>query len=172
MKKTIPIPGSKRERVLQQALTAFCQDGFENVHLSDLATKADVTTGTIYHHFGSKLGLYDIICTELEQRIIDRMEAAAEQHQTLAHALKAALTAGINFSFKKGYCKVLGEKQQYLIQVDDKISFFFSQYNPTVELKTDILVYSSWQIVNLKLAANELTLEQAHELFNWLTVRE
>lgn len=172
MKNNIPIPGSKKERLLRFSLEAFCQEGFESIHISELAQQAQVTTGTVYHHFGSKLGLYEVICTEIEQRIVDRMEAVADEYETQTAALKAALTAGINFAYKKQFCRVLGEKHQFLPQPHNKIALFFAQFNPTNELKTDLIIQSSWQILNLKLAENELSLEQAHQLLDWLLVRD
>ena len=37
---------------------------------------AETTTGPLYHHFGSKLGLYDVIRSDVERRVTDRMEGA------------------------------------------------------------------------------------------------
>jgi AcrR family transcriptional regulator len=39
--------------------------------------KADGSpTGALYHHFGSKLGLYDLMRDDVERRLLDRMEGA------------------------------------------------------------------------------------------------
>ncbi len=36
-----------------------------------------VTTGVLYHHFGSKEGLYAVVREELERRVVDRMDGDA-----------------------------------------------------------------------------------------------
>ena len=49
---------------------------FDEVTVGELAAAADVTTGALYHHFGSKLGLYAFVRADVEQRLLDRMEGA------------------------------------------------------------------------------------------------
>ena len=58
------------------ALEAFGARGYEGVAVAELARAAETTTGPLYHHFGSKLGLYDAIRTDVERRVLDRMEGA------------------------------------------------------------------------------------------------
>ena len=77
MKEWIPIPGSNKEKIIKVALEEFSLKGYQGVNITDLANKADMTTGAIYHHFGSKAKLYEIIRMDMEQRMIDRMEGAA-----------------------------------------------------------------------------------------------
>ena len=49
---------------------------FDEVTVGELAAAADVTTGALYHHFGSKLGLYAFVRDDVERRLLDRMEGA------------------------------------------------------------------------------------------------
>ena len=58
MRDWIPIPGSAKARLIEAAAHHFELAGFEAVNVTELAAKAGVTTGALYHHFGSKLGLY------------------------------------------------------------------------------------------------------------------
>lgn len=76
MNEWIPIPGTAKARLVEVALVAFGQHGYAGVAVGDLAAEAQVTTGALYHHFGSKAGLYALARTELERRIRDRMEGA------------------------------------------------------------------------------------------------
>lgn len=76
MNEWIPIPGTAKARLVEAALAAFGQHGFSAVAVGDLAAEAQVTTGALYHHFGSKAGLYALVRTELERRVRDRMEGA------------------------------------------------------------------------------------------------
>lgn len=47
-----------RSEILDSALVAFSREGYERARLEDIASAADVTRGAIYHHFGSKEGLF------------------------------------------------------------------------------------------------------------------
>ncbi|MDX1616203.1 MAG: TetR family transcriptional regulator [Candidatus Promineifilaceae bacterium] len=47
-----------RNEILDAALAAFSREGYERARLQDIARAADVTRGAIYHHFGSKEGLF------------------------------------------------------------------------------------------------------------------
>ena len=57
MREWVPIPGSAKARLIEAAIHQFELNGYEAVNVVDLAGKAGVTTGSLYHHFGSKLGL-------------------------------------------------------------------------------------------------------------------
>lgn len=69
--------------------------------VGELAAAADVTTGAIYHHFGSKLGLYVFVRRDVERRLIDRTEGAAELAGQ--HAVRAALQVGFDFATSKDF---------------------------------------------------------------------
>lgn len=92
------MPGSTKARLALQALEEFGVNGYEDVSVVDLAARAGVTTGSLYHHFGSKAGLYNIVRAEIEQRLIDRMEAALETAEDgIAAALRVAFDATVRF---------------------------------------------------------------------------
>lgn len=78
MKGWIPVPGSSKGALALLALEEFGRNGFEAVNVVDLTARAGLTTGSLYHHFGNKLGLYGFVRDEAEQRIFDRMEGALE----------------------------------------------------------------------------------------------
>ena len=73
----VPVSTSARGRLTVAALEAFGRLGYDAVNVVDLAGQARVTTGSLYHHFGSKAGLYAFVRRDVEQRILDRMEGAA-----------------------------------------------------------------------------------------------
>lgn len=94
MREWIPIPGTAKARLAEAALVAFGQQGYAGVAVSHLAEAAQVTTGALYHHFGSKAGLYALVRTEVERRVRDRMEGAeAVPSATLGVILGVGLDA-------------------------------------------------------------------------------
>lgn len=106
----IPVPGSAKARLIDAALHTFEQEGYEGAAVTDLAAKAGVTTGALYHHFGSKLGLYTIVRADLERRVMDRMLGAADgAAESGRPAVNAALLVGFDAAVRFNACRILGE---------------------------------------------------------------
>jgi AcrR family transcriptional regulator len=107
MREWMPISTSPKGRLALAAVKEFGAHPFADVTVGDLATAADVTTGAIYHHFGSKLGLYAFVRRDVERRLIDRMEGAAEFAEQ--HAARAALQVGFDFATRQGFLHLLAQ---------------------------------------------------------------
>ena len=108
MRDWIPTRDSPRGRLVIAALEAFGARGYEGVAVAELARAAETTTGPLYHHFGSKLGLYDVIRTDVERRVIDRMEGALAAARG-PEAVSAALVVGFDYAERAGFLRLLGE---------------------------------------------------------------
>lgn len=102
----IPMPGTAKARLIEAGVHLFEVDGYDAANVTELAAKASVTTGALYHHFGSKLGLYLVIRGEMETRIVERMEGAAAAAST---PVRAALLVAFDAAVKFGVCRILGE---------------------------------------------------------------
>lgn len=111
MREWIPVSTSAKGRLALTAVRAFGAQTFDAVSVSDLASDAEVTTGALYHHFGSKLGLYEFVRRDVEQRLIDRMEGAAS---TLAagESIGTVLEVGFEFAVRMGFQRILGDPPQ------------------------------------------------------------
>ena len=77
MREWIPVSTSPKGRLVLAAVKEFGTRPFDEVTVAELAAAAKVTTGALYHHFGSKLGLYNFVREDVERRLLDRMEGAA-----------------------------------------------------------------------------------------------
>lgn len=111
MRDWIPVSTSAKGRLTLAAVRAFGAQSFDAVSVADLATEADVTTGALYHHFGSKLGLYEFVRRDVEQRLLDRMEGAAGTRGD-GRPIGAVLGVGFDFAVEKGFQRILGEPPQ------------------------------------------------------------
>ena len=111
MREWVPVSTSAKGRLALRALEEFGRRGFADVGVAELAEQAGVTTGSHYHHFGSKLGLYAVARLEAERRLLDRMEgaAAARAGEGPAAALRAALLVGFDFVVAQQFARLLGE---------------------------------------------------------------
>ena len=57
-----------RQTVLDAAVAEFSRNGYSATHLEDIAKRADVTRGAVYHHFnGGKTELFSIIIEQATQ---------------------------------------------------------------------------------------------------------
>ena len=106
MRDSIPVPGSAKARLLAAAIARFEADGFEGASVTAIAREADVTTGALYHHFGSKQGLFDVV---RERRVRDRVLGA---HAALGGdrvGLMAALLVGFDATVHLNAARILSD---------------------------------------------------------------
>jgi AcrR family transcriptional regulator len=111
VREWIPISTSPKGRLALAAVKQFGERPFDDVRVGELAAAANVTTGALYHHFGSKLGLYDFVRDDVERRLLDRMEGAiaASAHLDRSAAVMAALVIGFDFAVREGFLRILGD---------------------------------------------------------------
>lgn len=107
MREWIPVSTSPKGRLALAAVKEFGARSFDEVTVGELAAAAEVTTGALYHHFDSKLGLYAFVRQDVEQRLLDRMEGAIAAGEGAA-AVKSALLVGFDFAVREGFPQLLG----------------------------------------------------------------
>jgi AcrR family transcriptional regulator len=115
VREWIPVSTSSKGRLALAAVRQFGARPFGEVTVGELAASAKVTTGAIYHHFGSKLALYAFVREDVEQRLLDRMEgavAAAGDEADRSAAVGAALLVGFDFAVREGFLQILGAPPQ------------------------------------------------------------
>ena len=84
--------------LVTQARQLFTTLGYANTSLDAVAQAAGVTKGALYHHFGSKAGLFRAVLTEVQQEVADRVAAAAEAQSEPWHQLVAGCEAFLTAS--------------------------------------------------------------------------
>ncbi|WP_370661894.1 TetR family transcriptional regulator [Denitromonas iodatirespirans] len=70
-------PLSRQELVLHVAAELFTEQGYDRTSIRDIAHRAGLLPGSVYHHFPSKEDLYLAIYREGFRRILARVTAAA-----------------------------------------------------------------------------------------------
>ncbi len=108
----IPISTSPKGRLVLCAVKEFGARPFDEVTVAELPAAAQVTTGALHHHFGSKLGLYAFVRADVERRLLDRMEGAVAASRARAEppaAVTAALLVGLDFAVREGFHRILGD---------------------------------------------------------------
>jgi AcrR family transcriptional regulator len=110
MHEWIPLPGSVRARLIDAGIHQFEAYGFDGANVTELASEAGVTTGALYHHFKSKLGLYLVIRDEMDKRMYERMEGAAAALGGVGRdAARAALLVSFDAAVRFGVTRILSE---------------------------------------------------------------
>ncbi len=80
-----------RSRILTAARIAFAERGYEATTNRDLSATVGVTSGVIYHHFGSKAGLYQAVHADVQMNIRGRFTDAVAGASTFRDKLDAVL---------------------------------------------------------------------------------
>jgi AcrR family transcriptional regulator len=112
MREWVPVSTSPRGRLVLAAVKEFGARPFDEVTVAELAAAATVTTGALYHHFGSKLGLYSVVREDVERRLLDRMEgavAATGPESDHSAAVTSALLVGLDFAVREDFLRILGD---------------------------------------------------------------
>lgn len=86
-----------RQAVLAAARELFEGDGFAQVSLDDVAEAAEVSRGTVYHHFGSRAGLIEALTTATDDAAGYPQLLAASRQDDPAAALHDTMVAAVGF---------------------------------------------------------------------------
>jgi AcrR family transcriptional regulator len=84
-----------RAALLRAARRRFGREGFAGAGLEQIAAEARVTTGAIYHHFGSKKGLFQAVAEAVEAELLEVATAPGppDRWQALQAALERLVDA-------------------------------------------------------------------------------
>jgi AcrR family transcriptional regulator len=147
------VSSSTKGRLAVRALEAFGRRGFDHVGVGELAAAAGVTTGSLYHHFGTKLGLYEFVRTEAERRLLDRMEGAAagREGDTAAEALRSALLVGFDFATHQEFARLLGEPHP--AQPQDPVAQLLARIVDRERTPIGAMLAAAWRQAILAVAA-------------------
>jgi AcrR family transcriptional regulator len=90
--------GQTGQRILAAARECFAESGYAAASTHMVAARVGLTTGALYHHFGSKRELYLAVFDEVEQVMFDRFRAAAARHETFVGKIEAVLDEAVRLS--------------------------------------------------------------------------
>lgn len=86
---------SRRQAILQAALTSFTTKGYTETTMEDIRRISGASTGSIYHHFENKeklaLALYLEGRNDLDAHLVAAMTAASDPRESIQSLVKAYL---------------------------------------------------------------------------------
>jgi AcrR family transcriptional regulator len=69
--------GTETQRALRrEARKLFARKGYAGANTNELVERASVTKGALYHHFANKRDLYHAVLEDVQQELVERIEAA------------------------------------------------------------------------------------------------
>ncbi|WP_459870151.1 TetR/AcrR family transcriptional regulator [Endothiovibrio diazotrophicus] len=71
-----------RQRVLDTALRLFSERGYFNTSVHDIRREAEVSIGSIYHHFANKEAVAKALYASILSRLEELVEEAIDRHTT------------------------------------------------------------------------------------------
>jgi AcrR family transcriptional regulator len=164
MKEFIPIPGTVKSRLIEIALQEFEKLGYEGVNVVILAKMAGVTTGSIYHHFGSKLELHRTIREEMEKRVVDRMEGAAAVSENTRDSIRAAMLVGFDAAIHFNVCRLISESDPS--DRSDVVELFLSKVTDGEIKGIETILAAAWRAA-LTSVVNGLPQKEARKSLEW-----
>lgn len=89
---------STRRSIIRAARRVFAQKGYSATTLHAVVRAARVTTGALYHHFGSKKDLFRAVAESIEVEILEKVGAATRDVQDPWSKLVAGVFAMLDVS--------------------------------------------------------------------------
>jgi AcrR family transcriptional regulator len=96
-----------RAALLAAARELFTERGFAGTGREDIAERAGVTRGALYHHFDSKAAAFVAVVDELEAELVARLVAAARRGATPREQLQCASRAYIDACAEPPIARIL-----------------------------------------------------------------
>ncbi|GAA3406996.1 TetR/AcrR family transcriptional regulator [Paenibacillus hodogayensis] len=81
MRRTKEDASETMAKLIEVARTHFTKQGYAEAALEDIVAEAGLTRGALYHHFGSKKGLFRIVLEAVQKEIAERVEAEAAKSE-------------------------------------------------------------------------------------------
>jgi AcrR family transcriptional regulator len=66
-------------KLVEVARKHFTERGYAESSMEEMVAEAKLTRGALYHHFGSKKGLFQAVLESIQTEIGERVEAEAAQ---------------------------------------------------------------------------------------------
>jgi AcrR family transcriptional regulator len=86
-----------RQALLEAGREVFAERGYGSAAARDIVARAGATAPVLYHHFGSKAGLFAAVLKDVNDRVISAFEDAIADGDDLVERIDAILDAVAKF---------------------------------------------------------------------------
>ncbi|MFS0726947.1 TetR/AcrR family transcriptional regulator [Paenibacillus sp. 1P07SE] len=99
MRRTKEAASETINQLLALGKIYFAERGYADASMEELVQEAGLTRGALYHHFGSKQGLFEAVLTSLQEEIGEHVareaEAGSDPWDELLRGCRAFITAAV-----------------------------------------------------------------------------
>src|SRR5437763_16811667 len=89
MNRRIAQGAATRRHLVEVATGLFTEQGYEDTSIEDVLRAAEVSRGSLYHHFAGKDRLFEAVVEHVEQEVIvTRLVTAASRHRDPVRLLR------------------------------------------------------------------------------------
>lgn len=97
-----------RAELLTSARAAFATGGYAGSGTEDIVARYGLTRGALYHHFGSKLGLFEAVVEDLQAELADEVKRRARRTQgDHVDKLRAGFRTYLDFALRPDFRQIL-----------------------------------------------------------------
>lgn len=96
-----------RNALVESAVDLFTEHGYTGTSLDEIARRARVTKGALYHHFAGKQGLFEAVFEAVESRVVERISATIHQEESAWDTMASALGAFLQVCLEPSYQRIV-----------------------------------------------------------------
>ncbi|MFF2387700.1 TetR/AcrR family transcriptional regulator [Agromyces sp. NPDC058104] len=96
-----------RAEIVRLATARFAEHGYAGVALEELMSEAGLTRGALYHHFGSKQGLFQAVVEHAQRGVAQAVEHASTGHDDVLDDFLAGCRAFLEASLAPEVRRIL-----------------------------------------------------------------
>ena len=93
------VPLERRQIILNAAAELFSEQGYNRTSMREIASKAGLLPGSVYHHFTSKEELFIAVHKEGFRAVMAKVQAAISKHTDPWESLRSACEMHVNQMF-------------------------------------------------------------------------
>ncbi|MFB9433806.1 TetR/AcrR family transcriptional regulator [Streptoalloteichus tenebrarius] len=98
---------STRQALVDSAVELFTERGYAGAALDEVARRARVTKGALYHHFGGKQALFEAAHEAVETDVVARLARAMDGTGGPWETVKAGLRAFLDVCLEPAYQRIV-----------------------------------------------------------------
>ena len=98
-----------RGALLAAARDLFAEQGYAATGREDIAARAGVTRGALYHHFASKAEVAEAVLSQVEAELVDRVVTAARRGATGYEQLRRGCLAYLDACAEPAIARILAD---------------------------------------------------------------
>lgn len=95
------------QRIREIAREMFAREGYGEVRLEEIAARAGMTRGAVYHHYANKRALFEAVLDDLHAEVEADVLRAAEAHDDAWAQLEAGCLAFLRASTRPEVARIL-----------------------------------------------------------------